>query len=76
MEEKAVDFVKDKETQDLFRHIFDKSMGTVIELDAVPTATAPLLEPNQWGFYSGVLYHRSENIIYVITPSSTITVTV
>ena len=44
-------------------------------LKAVPTATVPLLEDNTRGVYDGVLYERKGSTIYVVTPSSTITIT-
>jgi hypothetical protein len=52
-----------------------ESYQNVLELSAAPTATAPLLEDNQWGVYSNVLYQRVSNTILVFTPGSTITVT-
>lgn len=46
-----------------------------LALEAVPTAAVPLLDDNEEGVYGGVLYKRVGATIYVITPSSTITIT-
>ena len=71
-----IELVKDTETRNVLQHILQEGMGNIITLSAVPTATVPLLSPDEIGVYSNVLYVRKESTIYVITPSSTITVTV
>ena len=55
--------------------IQEEGFGNVIALTAVPTATVPLLEDNQWGEYNNILYQRIRDTIFVFTPGSTITVT-
>jgi hypothetical protein len=74
MIEKNVGNIKDIDTRQTFEHIFREAFGLPLQLSAAPTATAPLLKANEWGFYSGKLYYRIQNIIYEVTPSSTITV--
>jgi hypothetical protein len=54
--------------------IQENALGKAIELSAVPTATEPLLQDGEWGVYAGLIYYRVSMTIYVITPSSTITV--
>ena len=58
-------------------HIEDIQAGfqeNVVLLEAVPTADEPLLEDNEVGAYGGLYYRRTGDTIYVITPSSSITV--
>ena len=67
--------IQDTESRETLRHIFNEGQGKVITLTAAPTATAPQIEPDEWGVYSNVLYHRVANTILVFTPGSTISVT-
>ena len=72
---KNTSVIKDEETRQMADFILGQGLGNAIELEAVPTATAPLLEDNEWGTYSSIVYFRVSNTIYVITPSSTIPIT-
>lgn len=69
------DLIQDVETRLAVEHILQEGFGNPIALSAVPTATIPLLEANSWGMYNGIIYIRRADTIYVVTPSSTITVT-
>ncbi len=72
---KPTGLIKDTEVKDHLEFIQDKAQGTILSLDAAPTATVPLLAANEAGVYSSVLYWRVADTILVFTPSSTITVT-
>lgn len=75
MLKRNTDVIIDVETKAAIEFILEEGLGKAIELDAVPTATVPLLSADEWGIYSGILYFRKANIVYVVAPSSTITVT-
>lgn len=75
MLEKPTNEVIDRITRDHLEHIYQSAQGKVLELSAVPTATAPLLSDGERGVYANVLYERVGNNINVITPTSTIVVT-
>lgn len=75
MKDTNVGFVKEVETQELFRHIFDNAQGTLIELDAAPTADVPLLTENQIGIYSNSIYWRVSDTIYIFASDSQIAIT-
>ena len=76
MIDKNIDFIKETDTREVFRHIFDKGQGNIIELDSAPTADAPLIETNEIGWYSTGIYWRiSKTTILVFDSSSQITVT-
>ena len=70
-----LDNIKDKDLRETIDRIQEEAVGKVLELGAAPVAATPLLEDNEWGIYSGVLYHRVGETIYAFTPSSTITIT-
>ncbi len=53
----------------------EETQQNVIELSAAPTAAAPLLQDREIGSYSNILYMRVSSKIFVITPSSIITIT-
>lgn len=72
---RPTDRIQDEDVRLAIDYILQEGLGNAIELAAVPTATEPLLQANEWGYYSGVLYFRMGQTIFVITPSSTITVT-
>jgi hypothetical protein len=72
--------LKDEETRLAVEFIQEESLGKAIELSAVPTTTSPLLNDGEWGVYKclgggGIIYFRTGMTIYVVTPSSAITVT-
>ena len=73
---RPLDGVKDSETREQIKEIQEEATGKVLELSAAPTASVPLIQDGERGVYSGVLYSRVSNTIYVFTPSSTISVTV
>ena len=67
--------IEDRVTREHVESLQENSQGTIISLDAAPTASAPLIEDQEWGVYSNVLYQRVGDTILVFTPGSTITVT-
>ena len=67
--------IENEITRQHIESLQEESMQNTITLKAVPTATVPLLEDNTRGVYDGVLYERKGSTIYVVTPSSTITIT-
>ena len=75
MLKKNLELIKDNETRLAVEFLQENAIGKAIELSAVPTAAAPLLKDNEIGYYSNIVYFRIENKIYVITPSSVITIT-
>jgi hypothetical protein len=70
-----IDAIQDEVTRKAIEDVHSGAQGVSLELDAAPTATAPVLQDNERGIYSGALYERKGNTIYVFTPSSTITIT-
>ena len=71
---KSTNLIQDAEVKDHIDFIHQEAQGKPIILSTAPTAAVPLLNADEWGVYGGLLYIRKANIIYVITPSSTITV--
>ena len=76
MIEKNLEPIKEIDTQDVFKHIFDNGQQNILALDAAPTATVPLIEPNQVGKYENDVYWRIGDTILKISSDSQITVTV
>lgn len=72
---KPIDDIKDTILREHFNFLQENGQGLVLELEAAPTDTDPLLEDNESGLYSDVLYVRKSSTIYVFTPGSTITIT-
>jgi hypothetical protein len=72
---KPTDRIKDSDVKDHLDFLYENSFGNPIDLSAAPTAGTPLLEDSQLGIFAGILYLRKDMTIYVITPSSTITIT-
>ena len=72
---KPTDRIKDIDIKEHVDFIYAEALGNIIELGAIPTAVAPLLSDNEIGRYSGILYFRKGVSIYVVTPSSVITIT-
>lgn len=71
---KPIDDIKDLVIREHFRFLQENGTGLILELSAVPTAAEPLIEDNESGLYSNVLYVRKSGTIYVFTPGSTITI--
>lgn len=75
MLKRNTELIKDDETRLALNFIQEEALGKAIELSAVPTATIPLLEDDTIGVFADVIYIRKGMKIYVITPSSVITIT-
>ena len=67
------ELIKDEDTRQAINFILEEGMGNPIILESEPAAGVPLLNANEWGVYSGKVYIRKAQIIYVV-PSSTITI--
>ena len=74
-EKRPTDSIEDYEIRTQLEEIQEGAFGNPITLDATPTADTPLLEADQWGTESNILYLRKDDTILVFTPGSTITVT-
>lgn len=72
---KPTNDIKDDSVKKHIDFLNQESQGKIIELTSTPSAANPLIEANEWGVYSNVLYHRVGDTILVFTPGSTITVT-
>jgi len=75
MIKKPTDRIKDADTRDHLDFIYQEGLGNAIELDAAPTATAPLLAADEIGIYSDKIYVRKSNKIFRLDPDSVITIT-
>lgn len=75
MIKKPLDDVKEINLREHLQFIQEEAAGNALELSAAPTATEPLLEDGEAGVYGGLIYSRIGDTIYVVTPSSTISVT-
>lgn len=75
MIKRPLDNIKDIDIRETLQHLQEETTGRVLTLSAAPTAAIPLLDDNDWGINSDVLYHRVGAKIYAFTPSSTITIT-
>ena len=75
MIKKPLDDVKEINLREHLKHLQEESKGRDLELSAAPTADDPLLEDGEAGVYGGIIYSRIGDTIYVVTPSSTITIT-
>jgi len=76
MIEKNLEPIKEIDSQDIFKHIFENGQQNILTLDAAPAAAVPLLEPNEIGKYSTSIYWRIADTILVFASDSQITVTV
>jgi hypothetical protein len=73
---KSTDRIKDFDTRDLFDYLLQEGTGQYLILDAVPTATAPLLQDGERGIdTSDDIWIRRNNKLYQITPTSVINIT-
>ncbi len=75
MLKRPLDDLKDSNIREHIRELQEHDMQKVTELDAAPTADAPLLEADEWGNYDNKLYHRVGENIYEFTPSDVISIT-
>ena len=75
LDKRPTDSIEDYEVRTQLETIQEGAFGNPITLDDTPTAAVPLLQADQWGTNSDILYLRKDDTILVFTPSSTITVT-
>ena len=77
MVNRPTDKIQDTDTRLGVESLQQEKMPNPIEdeLSAAPTASDPLLNANEWGFYGSELYLRIGNTIFKMTADSTITVT-
>ena len=73
--EKPLSQIKDDFIKDVFQHVFLEAMGNIITLDAAPTATAPLLEAGEVGYYDSNLYWRVGDTVLRFAADSETTIT-
>lgn len=59
MEKKSVDFIKEKDTQDLFNYIFEQAFGEPISFESVPTLED--MNANSWGFNGNDIYIKTKD---------------
>lgn len=67
--------IKDENIRTHIEHLQAEAQGNIIILSAAPTASAPLLQANEWGQYGNSFYCRVGQVIYVFASSSQITIT-
>ena len=72
---KPADDIQDGILREHVRFLQENVQGNILSLSSAPTATEPLLQDNESGVYSNILYVRKVNKIYVFNPTSTITIT-
>ena len=75
VDKRPTDSIENNEVREQIIELQEGSFSNPITLNAVPTAAVPLIEADQWGTNSNVLYLRKDDVIFVFTPGSTITVT-
>jgi len=75
MVRRQTDDLKDDAVREHVESLQQEQQAIPLELAAVPTESAPLLEDSEEGTFESVLYKRVGNTIYVITPGSTIDIT-
>ena len=75
MIEKNLEPIKEVDTQDVFRHIFENGQGNILSLDDAPTASVPQIEPNEVGKNGNDIYWRIGNTILKFSSDAQITVT-
>lgn len=75
MLKRNTELIKDEEIRLAIKFIQEEALGKIIELSAVPVPTVPLLEDDTIGRYLNIIYIRKGMKVYVVTPSSVITIT-
>lgn len=66
MEEAVLPPNTDPESDRIYRHIWDKAQGTIVELGSAPSTSddPPLLRSGEFGFYDGKVYWNIAGTTY------------